>query len=316
VGSTPLTERSLLFVTGKGGVGKTTITAGLAQMLADQGRRVLACEIDAKGDLAGAFEIPPTGFEPVEVTAHLFLMAMDTEASLREYLRLNLKIPVFGRIGPVAKAFDFLATAAPGVREILTLGKFCWEVREQSYDVVVVDSPATGHIVGLLAAPQGINELAKVGLIRNQTDWMLQILADESTTGLVIVTTPEEMPVSETVELAASVREKTSVDLACVVVNRLLPERFGAREQEVFDTLCAPAGVTALTRAIGGDAEPVLSAASLATTLRRSRAVHLETLRTGLPTETPLVLVPELFQRTSGLRATKQVAIHLAEELL
>ena len=91
-------------------------------------------------------------------------MSMDTEASLREYLKLNLRIPVVGRLGPVARAFDFVATAAPGVREILTVGKLCYEVREGHYDLVVVDAPATGHIISQLAAPQAINDLVKVGL--------------------------------------------------------------------------------------------------------------------------------------------------------
>ena len=107
---------------------------------------------------------------------------MDTEASLREYLKLHLRIPVVGRIGPLAKAFDFVATAAPGVREILTVGKLCYEVRERHYDLVVVDAPASGHIIGQLAAPQAINDLVKVGLIRTQTDWMLDILSDAQKT--------------------------------------------------------------------------------------------------------------------------------------
>ena len=110
-------------------------------------------------------------------------MSMDTEASLREYLKLHLRIPVVGRIGPLAKAFDFVATAAPGVREILTVGKLCYEVRERHYDLVVVDAPASGHIIGQLAAPQAINDLVKVGLIRSQTDWMLDILSDAQTDG-------------------------------------------------------------------------------------------------------------------------------------
>ncbi len=116
-----------------------------------------------------------------------------------------------GRIGPLAKAFDFVATAAPGVREILTVGKLCYEVRERNYDLVVVDAPATGHIVGQLAAPQAINDLVKVGLIRLQTDWMLDILSDPRRTGLVAVTTPEEMPVTETIELAERVAAETTV---------------------------------------------------------------------------------------------------------
>jgi len=95
-----------------------------------------------------------TTFDARQVTDGVWAMSMDTEASLREYLKLNLKIPIMGRIGPLAKAFDFVATAAPGVREILTVGKLCYEVRERNYDLVVVDAAASGHIVSQLAAPQ------------------------------------------------------------------------------------------------------------------------------------------------------------------
>ena len=316
MGAAPLVERNLIFVTGKGGVGKTTVAAGLAQMLADQGRTVLGCEIDAKGDLSAAFEVPPSEFVPQRVADGLSLMAMDTEASLREYLKLHLRIPIIGRIGPVAKAFDFLATAAPGVKEILTIGKVCWEVRERHYDTVVVDAPATGHIVSQLSAPQVINDLVKVGLIRSQTDWMSQILGDPDQTGLVIVTTPEEMPVSETLELVAAVEEKTDVDIATIVVNRLLPERFSPRDEAVFDKIGSKKGRAILDDELGGGALPLLEAARLATVLRRSRTQHLDTLRSGLPAGLPLILVPELFSRTDGLRATRQVAVHLGEELL
>ena len=133
-------------------------------------------------------------------------MAMDTEESLREYLKLQLKVPLLGRIGPVARTFDFVADAAPGVKEILTVGKLCYEVRERTYDLIVVDASATGHVVGQLAAPQAINELVKVGRVRDQTAWMVDILGDPATTAAVIVTAPEEMPVSETLELADRLR--------------------------------------------------------------------------------------------------------------
>ena len=237
---TPLLDRKLVFVTGKGGTGKTTVASALALLVAAQGKRVLICEVDAKGELAGYYEAPPTGFKEKEVQPGLFAMTMDTESSMREYLKLQLHIPVVGRIGPVAKAFDFLAAAAPGVREILTVGKLCWEVRDKGWDMVVVDSPATGHIVGQLAAPQAVNGLVSVGLIRNQTDWMLEMLSDPAITGLLAVCTPEEMPVTETIELATRVREETTVELAGVVVNRVLPELFGRNEEAVFDALTAP----------------------------------------------------------------------------
>jgi anion-transporting ArsA/GET3 family ATPase len=310
-----LLDLRLVFVTGKGGVGKTTVAAALAQLAAERGKRVLACEVDAKGDLSSLFEAPPTGFTEREVAPGVFAMSMDTEASLREYLKLNLKIPVVGRIGPLAKAFDFVATAAPGVREILTVGKLCYEVREGRYDLVVVDAPATGHIVSQLAAPQAINDLVKVGLIRTQTDWMLDILSDPTRTGLVAVTTPEEMPVAETLELAGRVAAETTVRLSGVVVNRVLPELFGRHEEEVFDQLTDPAGTERLADLVGGDVGPVIEGARLAVTMRRTRAEHLQRLREGLDQTVPVLYLPYLFTRAHGLRTTRQVAASLGEEL-
>src|SRR5579863_9440808 len=269
-----LLDRRLLFVTGKGGVGKTTVAAGLALYAAEHDRRTLLCEVDAKGDVAAYFETGPTNFVAREVFPSLWAMSMDTEASLREYLKLNLRIPIVGRIGPLAKVFDFVATAAPGVREILTVGKFCYEVRERHYDLVVVDASATGHIISQLAAPQAINDLVKVGSIRNQTGWMLDILSDPRRTGLVAVTTPEEMPVNETVELAGRLAAETTVRLSAVVVNRVLPELFGRHEEEVFDQLSQPEAEATLSGLAGGDVGPVMAGARLAVTMRRTRAGH------------------------------------------
>ena len=130
------------------------------------------------------------------------------------------------------------------------------------------------------------------------------------------MTTPEEMPVSETLELVAAVEEKTDVDIATIVVNRLLPERFSPRDEAVFDKIGSKKGRAILDDELGGGALPLLEAARLATVLRRSRTQHLDTLRSGLPAGLPLILVPELFSRTDGLRATRQVAVHLGEELL
>jgi anion-transporting ArsA/GET3 family ATPase len=312
---TPLLDRKLVVVTGKGGTGKTTVASALALLAAGQGKKVLICEFDAKGELAGYYESSPTTFKEKEVQPGLFAMTMDTEASLREYLKLQLHVPIVGRIGPVAKAFDFLATAAPGVREILSLGKICFEVRDGDWDMVVVDAQASGHIVGLLAAPQAVNGLVKVGLIRTQTGWMLEMLSDPTITGLLAVCTPEEMPVSETIELADRVRTETTVQLAAVVVNRVLPELFGRNEEAVYEELASPGPLAELDQLVDGDAGPVLEAARLAVTMRRTRATHLERLREGIDPDVPLLYLPYLFARSHGLRTTKQVAGSLGEEL-
>jgi anion-transporting ArsA/GET3 family ATPase len=272
-------------------------------------------EVDAKGNLADFFEIGPTSFREREVAPGLFALSMDTEESLKEYLSLQLKIPLVARLGPLARTFDFVANAAPGVKEILTIGKFLWEVRERSYDLVVVDAVATGHIAGQLAAPQAIQELVQVGMVRDQTGWMLDMLGDPEQTGVVIVAAPEEMPVNETLELATRLKDETVVDLAAVVVNRVLPELFGRGEEAVFDQLVLEENAAPLSEALGASVRPILDGAQLAVTLRRTRATHLARLREELPEGTPLLYVPYLFQRSHGARATRQVAAHLGEEL-
>lgn len=313
-----LLDRRLLFVTGKGGVGKTTVAAALGLLAASTGRRTLVCDTDATGDLAAAWEVDPFSFAPRQVTevqAALSGMVMDTEESLKEYLRIHLRIPLLTRIGPLARSFDFVATAAPGVKEVLTVGKLAYEVREDHFDLVVVDAPATGHVVGQLSAPAAIRELVRVGMIRDQTEWMLDILADPARTGMVLVAVPEEMPVTETLELAHRLDDETDVSLAAVVVNRVLPELFGHREEVVFDHLRETPAVDHLRTEAGAGVPVVFDGAELAITLRRSRAEHIARLRTGLPDGVPVLNLPYLFTRSHGIRATRQLAEALGDEL-
>jgi anion-transporting ArsA/GET3 family ATPase len=314
-GEVDLLDHRLLFVTGKGGVGKTSIAAALGLLASTRGKRTLVCEVDAKGNLADFFEAAPNTFRPQELSPGLFAMAMNTEESLKEYLRLQLKIPLLARIGPLARSLDFVANAAPGVKEILTVGKLCWEVRERHYDLVVVDAPATGHVVAQLGAPQAINELVKVGRVRDQTRWMVDLLSDPTITGAVVVATPEEMPVTETLELVDRVRAETDVELSGVIVNKVLPELFGRGEEEIFNRLREPEYAAARGAATGGGIEPILEGAELAVTLRRTRAEHIDRLRSELPGDLSLSYVPYLFTRSHGVRATRAVADALGAEL-
>jgi anion-transporting ArsA/GET3 family ATPase len=292
------------------------VAAALADLAAQSGKSTLVCEMDAKGSLATAFDLPSLQFEPTQVRPGLSAMSMHTDDALREYLRLFVRIPFVGRIGPLARTFDFVADAAPGVKEILAVGKLCYEVRERHYDLVVVDAEATGHIVAQIAAPQVIRELVQVGLVRDQTDWMLDILNDPARTGLVVVTTPEEMPVTETIELLDEVGAKTSVDVAAVIANRVLPRLFSTAEAPVFEALLADAPQAVLAAALGPAVSTLFDAASLATARQHVGSEHLQRLRDRLPADLPLIALPELFTRASGRRAVALLTEALGDELL
>ena len=304
-----LLDRRLVFVTGKGGVGKTSVAAALGELAARSGRRTLVCEMDAKGALADALGASSLEFRPTEVEPGLFAMAMNTEDSLREYLRLFVKVPLLGKIGPLARTFDFVADAAPGVKEILAVGKLCHEVRERHDDLVVVDAEATGHIVAQIGAPKVIRNLVQVGMVRDQTDWMLDILHDPAVTGVVVVTTPEEMPVTETLDLINRLEPETGVAPTAIVANRVLSPWF--RDDE-HDLVAAIAGRSErLVDAAGRGVLTVLDAARIAEARRVTGEGHLDRLRHEV--DLPILTVPELFTRATGRRVVTLVADALAE---
>ena len=298
-----LLDRRLLFFTGKGGVGKTTMAAATAILAADRGRRVLLVDVDGKGDIAALFEHAPVGFKPVQVHPGVLAMAMDTEASLQEYLRLNLKVPVLGRLGPLAPRAGFRRDGRAGREGDPHRRQGLWETREAiegraDFDLVVVDASASGHIVAQLGAPAAIQDLVDVGPVRSQTDWLVELLSDPAITGVNVVTTPEEMPVAETIELVARLRAEVTAPLATVIVNRVLPELFTTADEETFSAIREPAVAAALARSAGGGTTAVLDGARLAVSLRRSGAVHLAELDEQV--DLPLLYVPYLFAARAG----------------
>lgn len=178
---------------------------------------------------------------------NLTTTAYSTEDALREYIRIYVKIPIVSRLGIVAQTLDFVADAAPGVREILAVGKVCYEARSGRYDLVVVDSESSGHIVSQLAAPRTIRSLAQVGMLREQTDWMIEMLSDADVTSVVVATTPEESPVDETLDLVRDLRDEARVAVPVIVVNRmpLAPPRGGVEAPRIAALLSSRHDVAA-----------------------------------------------------------------------
>ncbi|MFZ9623094.1 MAG: ArsA family ATPase [Ilumatobacteraceae bacterium] len=243
-----LLSRRLVFVTGKGGVGKSAVAAALARLAAGEGKRVLACEMDDKGSLAAYLGRDDLTFSPVEVSPNLYAMAMNTEDSLREYIRLFLRVPVIGSLTPLARIFDFVANAAPAVKEILAVGKLCYEVRERHYDIVIVDSEASGHFVAQVSAPDALATLVRIGIVADQTKWMSNLLHDPEVSTVLAVVTPEEMPVVETIELRDRLATATPIDFAGVLVNRM-PSALV--DEELLATVAPTSGQLATSVQVG-----------------------------------------------------------------
>lgn len=216
-------SQRLVIVSGKGGVGKSAVAAGLALLAQRQGLRVLAVEMGSPGGLATHFGTGPLEFDPREVRPGLHAIHIVRSEALLEYLSLQIRLPGLRRFGAVARAFDALATAAPAVREIITMGKVLWEVLEDRWDLVVADAPPTGQIGSYLRAPTGIADLVPTGRVRRQAEWMKALLADPDQTSLLMVTLPEELPTTETRETIAWLEAQELLPPARIIANRVLP---------------------------------------------------------------------------------------------
>ena len=238
-----LLDRRLIFVTGKGGVGKSTVALALGLLAARRGRRTIVAEL-AAGRLQRTFAHEERQFEEVELAPGVFTISIDPQHAMEEYLRI--------KVGPVGQAlghsrlFQAFAMATPGLRELLSVGKV-WELAQLErrtrdaapYDLVVVDSPATGHGVGVLRTPRTFAEIARVGPIAHQGGAIAATIADRSFTAVVAACTPEEMPVNETLLLRESLAVE-GLELDTVFVNGRYAERFaGAEAALIRDTLAA-----------------------------------------------------------------------------
>jgi anion-transporting ArsA/GET3 family ATPase len=216
-----LTATGLLIVTGKGGVGKSAVAAAQAIIGHRQGKRVLAIDMAASGGLASHLSVGPLGFRQQEIRPGLAALSVDRSQALIEYLQTQVGVPNLAPFGILARAFDALASTAPGIREVITIGKVLWEVRRRAWDLVVADAPPLGQIGSFLRAPRTVGELVPAGRIREQSDWMERLLTDPAETGLLLVTVPEELPTLETEEAMQSLASE-GLPPPVVVANRVL----------------------------------------------------------------------------------------------
>lgn len=217
-------EKRLLVVSGKGGVGKSAVAAALGQLAARQGKRVLLVDMGESAGLASHLATGLLEFEPREVRPGIFAMRIVRSDALLEYLTIQLSLRGLKRFGALARAFDALATAAPAVREIVSMGKVLWEVREQKWDLVIADAPPTGQIGSYLRAPKSISELVPTGRIQRQAAWMGHTLKDPESTHLLLVNLAEELPTAETRQTLEWLEQNHLVPTPSVFTNRVLAE--------------------------------------------------------------------------------------------
>ena len=290
-------DKRLLFVTGKGGVGKTTVAGALGLLAARRGRRTIVVELQRQDRLLRTFT--GRGFlaydVEVQLAPDLFTVSIDPQRAMEEYLRDQLRVAAFADVLAGSRMFQYFAAATPGMRELLTVGKV-WDLTQEErrtsggggYDLVIVDAPATGHAVAMLRAPRTFADIARVGPVARQGRTIQRMLTDRSQTGVIAVALPAEMPVAETLELAAALPE-VGQQLDAVICNGIYAARFGRDAART------------ITRARRSAHSPAAGAALAAATSERARrdrqleqVARLAEGIGGAPVELPFVWEPEL----------------------
>ena len=305
-----LLAKPLLVVTGKGGVGKSTVAAALGMAAAARGRRTIVAEVAARDvvsrALAGAGAGDGSAFVERDLGEGLHHISIDPESALEEYVKDQLPRGLSDMLAS-SRLFAYLVAATPGLRELLSVGKV-WELAQPDrrtpgahpYDLVILDAPATGHGVAILTAPGTFAAAARMGPVARQGGIIHEMLADPEQTAIIAVATAEEMPVNETLTLRDALRDELGQDFAAVVVNGVLPSRFRGPE------------VGALA-AVGGRPSRAVRAARAESARAREHRAQLSRLRRGLGQGLEVRTLPYLFEH-DGLGG--DALARLGEELV
>jgi anion-transporting ArsA/GET3 family ATPase len=307
-----LIDKRLVFVAGKGGVGRTTVSAALGMAAARRGKRTIVCEVARQERMSRAFKREGVGFSEAELADNLYAISIDPQEALEEFLVDQVGSKRLAGLLFHNRIFEYLAAATPGLRELATIGKV-WELaqlerrkrQDSPYDLVIVDLPATGHGLGALRTPRTFGEIARVGPVRRKADIIDSFIRDPRQTAVLAVALAEEMPVAETVDFAGALEREMGLSLDATVMNAMLPERFSGAEAE------------AIERVNGGHGAPAVAAALRAALSehRRARAQRsqLRRLRSGL--EAPVVTLPYLFEPDLGLEEWERLSTELERRL-
>lgn len=231
-------------MTGKGGVGKTTVAMALGIRAAMEGKRTIVCEVSATENASRLFSQAEVGFREVELANDLWAISIDPEESMREYVLLQLKVKAMRDMLFRSRMFTYLAAATPGLNELVTIGKI-WELAQldrkvkhgRKYDLVIVDAPATGHGISFLQTPRTFASIARVGPIHSQALQLEALITDHDQTGTVIVSLPEEMPVNETSRLESELTSDIGIAVDRVIMNALYPDSFTKSEVKTIGKL-------------------------------------------------------------------------------
>ena len=307
-------QRKLHFVLGKGGVGKTTMAAALAGVLARRGRRTLAVEMDAAGRLPSMLGAAGPSPQPTVVSRNLSVLSLDGRTALEEYL--GLIIPVKRVLTTVfsSRIYQYFVAAAPGLKELMTVGKIWYEAtREEGgaprWDAIVVDAPATGHGLQYLAMPQVAHDTFSAGLVQREAGRVAALLRNPKITAVHLVTLAEDMPVVETLETHAKLTGQLALPAGRVIVNRVHGRYFAP--EVVGRVREGSAGATGRNRAL---LEAVADRATEESCWAEINTEQLERLRQTLGAAA-LIEVPFLYSEEFGAQELERVGLVLEQAL-
>jgi anion-transporting ArsA/GET3 family ATPase len=302
-----LMDKRLVLVTGKGGVGKTTVAAALGLVAAGLGKRTIVCEVAEQERLGGLFGEAGGGHRERELAPGLFGISIDPERAKEEWLRYELRSGALAGLLGHSRIFQYLTAAAPGLTELVTVGKV-WELaqlqrktaRASPYDLVIVDAPATGHGLAMLSAPRTFADVARVGPINRQAGKIHRFIANPGSTGVLVVALAEEMPVNETLYFGERLRSEMGMGIDEIVVNAIYPERFSTEEARRLESLDGRGS---------RDAQAAVRAAL--SEHRRARMQRAQLRRLRRHAEAPVRTLPYLFAPELGRGELEELAAKL-----